>query len=243
VNENSYYDEEYDGDSSQPPLCFAIGKVGQGDEELAPPADLEGLQSDVCSGCRHNEFGSAPRGRGKACRNSLRVAMIPADDLDPAVLRDVSGAKLRVPPTSLVNFGKFRDVLAGYNLPLFAAVCEMNVQPHAKKNFEVTFTPKAAIRDEEQLEALISRMDEVKRELEAEGPRRTAESEAPARPVARGGARGRKPAAPARGIPQTEQGLPTAGRGKAKPAGNVAAEPASQTAAASGDKPKPRRKF
>jgi hypothetical protein len=35
-------------------------------------------QSDLCKTCEHNQWGSADKGRGKACQNRRRLTMIPA---------------------------------------------------------------------------------------------------------------------------------------------------------------------
>lgn len=229
VNENTYYEGDFDPDSPNAPDCFAIGKVGAGDAELAPPADLETRQADKCAGCPMNEFGTAARGRGKACKNALRIALLPADDLAPERLADVEGARLRIPPTSIKNFGKLRDVLVkGYKLPLFGAVVAIHIKPHDKKQFEITFEPVAAIRDDAQLEALIGRMDEATRELESLPPRKSAEDEAPAQPAAPAKGRSAKRGAPR---PAAEQALPSL------PDASGGAPPTT------GGKPQPRKKF
>lgn len=224
VNENTYYEGDFDPDQPTGPDCFAIGKVGVGDTELAPPADLETKQSDKCAGCPMNEFGTAQRGKGKACKNALRIALLPADDLSPERLADVEGARLRIPPTSIKNFGKLRDLLVkGYKLPLFGAVVAIHIRPHDKKQFEITFEPVSRIADDAQLEALIGRMDEATRELEALPPRKSADAQeekeaAPAK------GRSAKRAAP-RAADQVLPSLPDAG------------------SSASGSKPTPRKKF
>src|ERR1700761_5118895 len=86
VNENTFYDNKFDPDNRQPPLCYAFGRSA---DEMAPhesmQVDLEYFQpqAETCSVCPHNAWGSAEKGRGKACQNRRRIALIPAGYYNP----------------------------------------------------------------------------------------------------------------------------------------------------------------
>lgn len=81
--ENVYYEEAFDADNRTPPTCFAFCKDPDAKDEMTPPdivdeeEDFE-RQSDLCKTCEKNEWGSARQGRGKACSNRRRLALIPA---------------------------------------------------------------------------------------------------------------------------------------------------------------------
>ena len=82
ILENVFYDGDFDPNNPQPPTCFAFGRS---DDDMAPHETVvaEGqAQNETCNGCPFNQWGSADKGRGKACRNTRRLAMIPAGTLD-----------------------------------------------------------------------------------------------------------------------------------------------------------------
>lgn len=109
---NVYYDSEYDPANPTSPACFAVMPAEKGAEtkivshETSP--NRQGGVEFKCQGCEMNQFGSAERGKGKACGNYRRLAVVFADD---PKLRDGSETPtwgiLNLPPTSLGDWGKF----------------------------------------------------------------------------------------------------------------------------------------
>lgn len=91
---NNYYEGTYDAKNITPPTCFAIGQIPT---TLVPSKNAPVLQSDTCSACPMNVFGSS--GDGKACKNQRRLAVLPpeADADTPLWILDVS-------PTGLKSF-------------------------------------------------------------------------------------------------------------------------------------------
>src|SRR6202012_2084920 len=78
VLENVYYEGKFDPETPTNPKCFAFGRE---DADMAPhevSTENGDAQNDVCKGCQWNEWGSAETGRGKACKNRRRLALIPA---------------------------------------------------------------------------------------------------------------------------------------------------------------------
>jgi hypothetical protein len=83
-NFNRYYPPgaEYNAQNPKPPACFAVNKVI---EQLAPHEKASDPQHDSCADCPQNAWGSDPRGgRGKACENRVRIAVVPADAKEDA---------------------------------------------------------------------------------------------------------------------------------------------------------------
>lgn len=118
VRVNQYYDSAYDPASPTGPTCFAIGRE---EDDLSPPDDLKGKQAPSCSGCPHNEFGTADRGQGKACRNTLKLALLPAVETDPKKLVQTDPAFISVSPGALKTFAKHaRAVERGLGRPLYS---------------------------------------------------------------------------------------------------------------------------
>jgi hypothetical protein len=107
-----FYLKGYDKDSSegQKPDCYS-------NDGIAPAADAQNPQSKKCATCPHNQWGSrvTDKGtsKGKACADTVRLAVAPAGQLNDPML-------LRVPPASIRTLGEFGQTLAkrgvGYNM-------------------------------------------------------------------------------------------------------------------------------
>lgn len=103
VSFNAYYEGAYNPDNVVPPNCFAIGTVKN--DDLAPSDASPDRQDDdcgSCKGCWANAFKSADNGKGKACKQSIRVAVL---------LEDGELHRLNISSTGLTAFGAYvRDV-------------------------------------------------------------------------------------------------------------------------------------
>jgi hypothetical protein len=153
--ENAYYGGDYDSDNPQPPLCYAFGDKL---DDMAPHEKSAEPQHSSCKGCPHNEFGSAEKGKGKACKNVVRLALLPGKPLtEEAVERgDVAYAKL--PVTSVKAYSQYVKRLdAAFELPPFAFVTQIATQVDSKTQFKVTFEDAAMIDDDDILALIIKR--------------------------------------------------------------------------------------
>ncbi len=151
VRENTFFEGSFDPDEPKPPTCFALARD---EDALAPPADLASKQAERCGSCWANEFGTADRGKGKACKNTLRAAVLPANDLNPAVLAEVEPALLRISPTSLKHFSKYAKQVAGATgRALFGVVTALELIDDAKDFFHFEF--KATQRLSHQQGAIV----------------------------------------------------------------------------------------
>lgn len=159
IMENAYYDGEYDPSNPQPPLCFAFGRS---EDELVPHervVEAGNAQSDACEGCQFNEFGSADKGRGKACKNTRRLALLPAgkfdkhgefelfDDTEHFESTEVGFMKL--PVTSIKGYATFvKQVAATLKRPPFGIVTKIKVVPDPNSQFKVIFEAIGNVPDE-----------------------------------------------------------------------------------------------
>jgi hypothetical protein len=158
--ENALFISKFDPSNIISPLCFALSESG---DDMAPHENSykpQGGEEHVCLGCEFGEWGSdknSPSGRGKACKEVRRLALIPAD----ALTDDISKAQvamLRVPVTSVANWAQYVHMLAATaKRPTWSVVTEIKVIPDPKKQFQVLFNPVDAINDGAMLEALQAR--------------------------------------------------------------------------------------
>lgn len=98
VFENAYYDQGYDDDKPTSPVCFAIADE---EDNLVPHDDCADKQSDACEGCWANEFGSASVGKGKACKNTRRLALASSDEITEGSGDETAVLMMRIAPTSI----------------------------------------------------------------------------------------------------------------------------------------------
>ena len=155
--ENAMYEGKFDPDNPSSPVCFAIGDDY---DELKPHELSTKPQHEQCAGCPNNEFGSADTGRGKACRNVRRLALI-AEDAIEGDLENTEVHYLRTPVTSSANWdGYVNDAADKLGLPPFALVTEITLAPDPQVQMIMTFKIKkesadnGLINNEEQLEGL-----------------------------------------------------------------------------------------
>lgn len=158
--ENSYYDKPFTEGEKASPVCFAFAKH---EEALEPHTAVDNdeyfeRQHDVCNGCPRNEWGSARTGRGKACSNVMRLALIPAGtyseqgtgrnkklEFDGLIEDDDHYAKaevafMKLPVMSVKNYASWvKEVAASLKRPPHGVFVEIWLEPDARSQFKVCF--------------------------------------------------------------------------------------------------------
>lgn len=134
-----FYLKGYDPKDSEgaKPDCYSSDGV-------APAADAQNPQAKKCATCPHNQWGSriTEKGasKGKACNDTVRMAVAPAGQLNDPML-------LRVPPASIKALGEYGQTLAkrgvGYNM----VVTKVAFDPEAESP-KLTFKPIGFLDDE-----------------------------------------------------------------------------------------------
>ena len=150
VLENVYYGSDYDPDEPKGPLCFAFGRE---EKDMTPHADVVEAgteQNETCHNCPMNEFGTADKGKGKACRNVRRMGLIPAGTFakdgsfepeeDEDAYRDAQLGFLKLPVTSVKGYAAYvKTLAASLKRPPLGVFTKISVVPDAKSQFRVTF--------------------------------------------------------------------------------------------------------
>jgi hypothetical protein len=131
---------------------------------MKPHENVEKPVHPTCKGCPNKEFGTAERGRGKACGDLIRLAMITASD----AATDIGGAEvahLSVPYFSTLEWtGYVRSLAELYHKPPLAFVTEVSLVPDKKSQFRLKFKMVEPV-EMEDFEALITKYKTVSSEL------------------------------------------------------------------------------
>lgn len=123
-NINRYYTEAYNPQEPKPPKCFAINKDIN---EMAPdPEVVTEPQAETCADCALNKFGSAPTGKGKACRNQVRIAVVLENSDETA-----EPMVMHLPPTALKGWASYYMKLQQHGKLPFQVVTEIALDPNS----------------------------------------------------------------------------------------------------------------
>lgn len=163
---NRYYAGKYDPNNIVNPSCFAI--AGGEDEPMAPHENVAEPVNPTCRGCPNLEWGSnpnSPSGRGKACSESRRLAIIPEDALvSPEAVMKAELAVIDMPVTSVREYSNYVNSLSiAIKRPMYGVVTRISVVPDMKTQFKVNFTPIRLIDDANLIRALRERRIEAMR--------------------------------------------------------------------------------
>lgn len=156
ILENVYYKERFDANNPVPPTCFAFGRA---DQEMVPHEVVVEKQHEACTGCPMNEWGTSDVGKGKACKNTRRLAMISAGQFNKAGefdtiedeehYKEAQLAFLKLPITSVKGYAAYvKQLAAVLRRPPHGVYTKVSVVPDAKDQFKVVFTPIAPVPDE-----------------------------------------------------------------------------------------------
>lgn len=157
ILETVYYEGRYDPDTPQSPAAFAFGRdaaeMRWHENSIPEYAGKLCSESDIC------EWGSAETGKGKAARETRRLAMIPAGNWDKqgrfnliddeAHFEKAPIGYMKLPVTSVVGYANFVKQLAGtLRRPPHGIITRVHVIPDEKSQFKVLFEPLDNVPDE-----------------------------------------------------------------------------------------------
>lgn len=108
---NALYTKRWNPNEVSSPDCWAQGEV---EPELAPHESVKKAQAPACAECPYNEWGSGPEGRGKKCKNIIKLAIV-APDADAKATPLI----LKTSPTATGPLAKYlRNVISGGKMPI-----------------------------------------------------------------------------------------------------------------------------
>lgn len=160
VHAQTWYDQPFDADNPAPPACHALSVTG---EEMQPFAESPNKQNDYCDGCPLDAWGSADVGRGKACAQQYKIALIAAGPGE--TLANCEMAILTAPPTSIKNWDNYVKAIAkDHNRPPYAVFTRFEFDEDAEHPVLV-FEVDRLVDNVEDAQAILDRQDEARKLL------------------------------------------------------------------------------
>ena len=146
VFSNTFYEGRYDPKVKRGPACAAIGRD---DHDHILPFSGEGFDPihNACGDCPKNEWGSDPQGgRGKACKNAVRLVVAAVEDVREAQGAGQSAAQvatyyLNVPVTSVSDLMKVISLIESKVGEVCAAQTNVTNEALASGGHKLTFMP------------------------------------------------------------------------------------------------------
>lgn len=161
VRENQWFDRPYREGEPGIPVCYAFSEGPAHDEgKMRPHPGAAQPQADMCKNCPKNQWGSSPTGKGKACGNVMKLAIVPEGALES--LDECPPATMKVPVMSVGNFSNYvLDLHSALKRPPFSVITEISTEPNKKSRFRVTFKHPREIASE-HLEAIMEKRKTVR---------------------------------------------------------------------------------
>jgi len=133
VYRNEFYLGAFNRKEIKPPACFAINPASAA---LTPSAKSPMKQSDsTCEDCQQNEYGSSPQGDGKACKNTVLLAVLPTNADENSPIWTVKSS-----PTAIRHFNSYVSKISRtVQAPLSAVATKIFFDPsssYASLRFE-----------------------------------------------------------------------------------------------------------
>jgi hypothetical protein len=160
---NLFYEGKYEEKNPTNPVCYAYSEDGEG---MVPHPKSSKPQHTDCATCPNNAWESDPEGgRGKACKNSRRLALIPADttveDLKTAEI-----ATLQLPVTSVKVWAQYVNKLdALFARPPLGVYTSIGSVPDRITTFKLTFL-NGPLVDVSMIMPLIDKASTAQEQLE-----------------------------------------------------------------------------
>lgn len=167
IFETTYYESAYDADNPQGPTSFAFGRD---EAQLRWHESSLKFAGELCKDTEVCQWGTAEKGRGKAAKETRRLAMIPAGNFkngkfvlldDQQHYLDTPVGFMKLPVTSVKGFAGFVKQVAGaLRRPPHGIITKVKVIPDQKDQFKVLFEPIQNVPDH-LMGAIMKRREEV----------------------------------------------------------------------------------
>lgn len=171
-----WFANDFDPNNPESPDCFAFSEDRK-EDNLAPHVESTAAQNETCLGCPHNEWGTADRGKGKACRDVRRLALITADDAD--TVEGIQKAAMAFAEISVTNVkywaGYAQQLASTLKKPPFGVVTRLSCAPDKETQVKVSFEMVSVITDKKLYKALFDKYEQAQKELHKPYPKNTSD--------------------------------------------------------------------
>lgn len=157
---NAYYEGDFDRDNIVPPNCFAIGAVKNDDLERSPqsPDPQPEDEGFSCKTCWANQWKSATKGNGKACKNSIKLAVL---------CQDGEVRPMNLSSTALKPFGDYvREIVQAFGVAPYGVLTEFSFD--TKSDYSSVRCGNPLKLSDDQLAQVLSVRDDAVSMLETE---------------------------------------------------------------------------
>jgi hypothetical protein len=167
ANMNEYYAGAYDPNvKGTIPGCYALSETGK---DMSPHAAATDKQNQTCDDCWAAKIGTASVGKGRACKQKVRIALMHGDDVTSAeAVTEALIAQVNVSAMSVGNYGAYVKVLAGDvngKRPTYSVLTRITLEPHPTYQIVLKFSPLSGIGNAETLRAIMTRVRSEAKEL------------------------------------------------------------------------------
>jgi hypothetical protein len=138
-----FYVGSYTEGSAAPPDCASADGV-------KPDPGVPQQQNPICGTCRHNAWGSAVNGKGKACQDHKKIAVLLMPYLTKKLFDGqpmLTPVYLKVPPDSLKNWKSYGDTLQHRGAHWASVITRIGFAPD--RLFQLTFAFHKALTNAE----------------------------------------------------------------------------------------------
>lgn len=159
----TWYSGAYDPENTSPPACWMISD--EETEDTGPDSQSAVPQSDSCSMCEKNEWGSSEKGKGKACGSHFRLAIIDGTACTPDDIEAAEVPRLTIPTTTVANWKSYVVKLAKQlGKPPFAVVTKLTFDLEADWE-KLQFSTISVIDDPLLIDAILRKREDIEDQL------------------------------------------------------------------------------
>ena len=154
MNEHRFYEGAYQDGDKDSPVCFSLNFE---EDAMVPHANSSDKQNDDCPSCPNNQFGSGV-GKGKACQNRIRFAILPLGDVTAERIDDSIIYVMSASPTSITNFNEYANLIINVHETSTAfSVVEIGLKKRGNTtSYQLAFEPQGFI---DPNAALVKKLD------------------------------------------------------------------------------------
>ena len=122
----AHYPGAFNPNNPQDPDCFAVGSANPESGSLKPHENIAKPHAADCNSCPKNQWGSAATGKGKACKNQVRLMVVP-----PKFDANTQPLTLYVSPTGLRNWNAYlMDLNNSDGLHFMQVITDISFDPN-----------------------------------------------------------------------------------------------------------------